>query len=156
MKKPITILVTLIVVAAVIIIAVTASDKSNREPDQVEIFAQCIADSGATFYGAFWCPHCNDQKDMFGRKATKALPYQECSTAQRQQNSLCREEGIEGYPTWEFADGSRQSGVMTFAELSEETGCPLPGNIVNDQINKALDVKQDIEDAQDPENITSE
>jgi len=34
--------------------------------------------------------------------------------------------GIEGYPTWEFPDGSRQSGEVPFSQLSERSGCPLP------------------------------
>ncbi len=147
MKKNVSILIGLIVVAAIIIIAVTASNKAVAEPTDNEIFAQCIADSGATFFGAFWCPHCNSQKDAFGKKATKLLPYQECSTANRQQNSLCKEEGIESYPTWEFADGERMTGDLPFITLAEKTSCPLPGNIVNDPINDALEVVENIENA---------
>jgi thiol-disulfide isomerase/thioredoxin len=146
MKKTVSILIGLIVVAAIVIIAVTAGDKANTEPAENEVFAQCIADSGATFFGAFWCPHCINQKEMFGRKAAKLLPYQECSTANRDQNELCKEAGIQSYPTWEFADGSRISGEQTFFELAEKTNCPLPGNIVNDTINDALEAAQSIEE----------
>lgn len=89
-------------------------------------FAQCIADSGATFYGTFWCPHCQNQKAMFGSSA-KLLPYVECSTPDgKSQLPICTEAGIEGYPTWQFADGTRKGGVMELADLSETTGCPLP------------------------------
>ena len=36
-------------------------------------FAQCLKDKGATFYGAFWCPHCQAQKKLFGT-SVKFLP----------------------------------------------------------------------------------
>ncbi|MEK6858539.1 MAG: hypothetical protein AABX53_01345 [Nanoarchaeota archaeon] len=85
--------------------------------------AQCIADSGAKFYGAFWCSHCNDQKELFG-SAAKYLPYIECSNADRSQKQICASVGIDAYPTWVFADGTR-GNVFTKLELSRRTGCPL-------------------------------
>jgi len=88
-------------------------------------FAQCLADNGALFYGAYWCPHCNDQKKMFDN--SKNLPYVECSTPDGQsQTKVCVDEKITGYPTWRFADGSELSGVREFSELAEKTGCELP------------------------------
>jgi len=154
MKKTISILIGLIIIAGIVIIAVTAGDKTQKEPTENEVFAQCIADSGATFFGAFWCPHCINQKDAFGKKATKLLPYQECSTANRQQNSLCQKEEIESYPTWEFTDGSRMSGELSFVELAENTGCALPGNIINDPINDALEAVEAIESSSSSAVIT--
>lgn len=91
-----------------------------------EDLAVCIAESDATFYGAYWCPHCADQKAMFGN-AAELLPYVECSLPNRDgQTDECRDAGITGYPTWEFADGERVSGVMTMADLATRTNCPLP------------------------------
>jgi hypothetical protein len=29
-------------------------------------------------YGAFWCSHCYDQKQEFGREAMAEFPYVEC------------------------------------------------------------------------------
>lgn len=90
-------------------------------------FAQCIADSGVQFYGAFWCPHCKDQKDIFGDSAD-LLPYVECDpNGKDSQAKLCEDENIGNYPTWEFPDGSKETGVYTLEELSEATNCPLPG-----------------------------
>lgn len=89
------------------------------------LLAQCIADSGAQFYGAFWCPHCQDQKDLFGR-AAKYLPYVECSDNDRSQKQICANAGIEGYPTWVFVDGTR-ANVLTKRELAQRTGCTYVG-----------------------------
>ncbi|MFC1731829.1 hypothetical protein ACFL6I_16040 [candidate division KSB1 bacterium] len=95
-------------------------------PGQYDEFAQCTADKGATFFGAFWCPNCENQKKLFG-KSEKLLKYVECSTANGQnQLPVCSETGIEAYPTWEFADGSRLTGTLSFETLAEKTGCELP------------------------------
>ncbi len=89
-------------------------------------FAQCLSDKGAKFYGAFWCPHCQDQKKAFGGSA-KLLPYTECSTADgKVQNALCTDAGVASYPTWEFADGTRSTGFQSLEVLAAKTGCELP------------------------------
>lgn len=97
----------------------------DSQPGQYDTFAQCIADSGATFYGAFWCPHCEEQLEMFGN-SDKLLPYVECSTPDGQnQTQACRDAEIQSYPTWDMPDGERITGVQTFQTLSEETGCSI-------------------------------
>jgi len=99
---------------------------SPSGPDNLGPFAQCLEENGATFYGAFWCPHCDNQKKMFGNAAGD-LPYVECSTADgRGQLQACIDAGVASYPTWEFADGSRLSGEIPLETLAEKTGCPLP------------------------------
>jgi hypothetical protein len=99
---------------------------ASRGPGPPDTFAQCLADKGAIFYGAFWCSHCQNQKAMFGKSA-RLLPYVECSTPDgRGQLPLCTEKKIEGYPTWVFPDGSRESGEVSLARLAEKTGCTLP------------------------------
>ncbi len=95
-------------------------------PGQYDAFAQCLKDKGATFYGAFWCPHCKAQKQMFGSSA-KLLPYVECSTADASgQTQICIDKKVSSYPTWEFTDGSRLNGEIPLAQLAEKTGCALP------------------------------
>lgn len=90
-----------------------------------DALAQCISNSGAKFYGAFWCPHCAEQKALFG-DSVKELPYIECSTPDKQnQTQVCIDNKITGYPTWELADGSRLNGVVSLEALSEKTNCPL-------------------------------
>ena len=41
------------------------------------------------------------------------------------QTLQCKQELIQGYPTWEFSDGSRQSGELTISQLSQKTGCEV-------------------------------
>lgn len=37
-----------------------------------------LRDAGAKMYGAFWCSHCFEQKEVFGKDAVGVLPYVEC------------------------------------------------------------------------------
>lgn len=99
---------------------------SDSQPGQYDALASCLKDKGAKFYGAFWCPHCQAQKKMFG-KSEKLLPYIECSTPDgKAQTQNCIDQKIETYPTWEFADGSRLTGEIALADLAQKTGCSLP------------------------------
>ncbi|MBP9695437.1 MAG: hypothetical protein KBD73_03490 [Candidatus Magasanikbacteria bacterium] len=98
----------------------------QNTPSRLDGFASCLKEKGAVFYGAFWCPHCQTQKKLFGN-AERLLPYVECSTPDGQtQLQICVDKGIEGYPTWTFADGSRQSGEISLEELAKKTSCVLP------------------------------
>jgi thiol-disulfide isomerase/thioredoxin len=100
--------------------------QSYSQPGKYDQFAQCLTDKGAKFYGAFWCPHCQAQKRLFGKSA-KLLPYVECSTPDgKGKLAVCKDNGVEGYPTWEFADGTRKTGEVPLAELAITTSCPLP------------------------------
>jgi hypothetical protein len=87
-------------------------------------FARCIRSSGATFYGAHWCPHCAKQKDAFGSSVYR-LPYVECYRSGSRKN-LAKCDHIKSYPTWEFGDGTVQTGNLSFKKLAALTNCPLP------------------------------
>lgn len=119
-----------IVGLVVVFIVNTSKDVNFTRDTKYDAFAQCLKDKGATFYGAFWCPHCKAQKKMFGSSAS-LLPYVECSTPDGSaQTKTCIDKKIEGYPTWELADGTRlpvesASGV-SLETLSSKTSCPLP------------------------------
>lgn len=95
------------------------------KPSKLDDFAKCINASGAKFYGAFWCPHCQEQKADFGT-SVKYLPYIECSNADNTQTQICIDKKIEGYPTWIFADGSIQTGRLSLDTLAQKTQCTLP------------------------------
>ncbi|OHA91912.1 MAG: hypothetical protein A3J09_00160 [Candidatus Zambryskibacteria bacterium RIFCSPLOWO2_02_FULL_51_21] len=100
--------------------------RTPGKPGELDAFAQCIKDSGAKYYGAFWCPNCKNQEARFGRSA-KLLPRIECSTPDgKGQLPVCQEAKIEGYPTWDFPNGTRQTGNLPLETLSELTNCLLP------------------------------
>jgi len=114
------------IIIGLVILGVLASFMVSARPNKLDSFVQCIKDSGTIFYGAFWCPHCQRTKAMFGT-AAKLLPYVECSTPDgKGQFPVCIDKGINNYPTWVFPDGSILTGERTLQELSEKTNCPLP------------------------------
>lgn len=89
-------------------------------------FAKCLTAKGTKMYGAWWCPHCKDQKEMFGN-AFQYVNYIECSPpGEKTQNEVCKQAGLKGYPTWQFADGTRADGTVHLEALAEKTGCKLP------------------------------
>lgn len=114
-----------IITLALIAIVVGLLVMYAKKPGKYDTFAQCVNESGAKFYGAWWCPHCQDQKTMFGRSA-QYLPYVECQTRSRQPLAACTDVDIKGFPTWIFADGTRATGKLSFEQLAEKTACELP------------------------------
>lgn len=123
MKKYIYILIALVVVVGIVYVIVAPG-----KPGKYDQFATCLKDKGLTFYGAFWCPHCQAQKARFGKSASK-LPYVECSTPDSQgQTQVCIDAGIKTYPTWQFSSSStdRKEGELELSDLAARSGCQLP------------------------------
>ena len=117
---------TWIVVALLLVGFVVWLVRTPGRPGKLDGFATCIKDSGAIFYGAFWCPHCQNQKTLFGPSA-RLLPYIECSTPDgKSQIPICTDAGVQGYPTWKFPNGTVETGELSLGRLSELTSCPLP------------------------------
>jgi hypothetical protein len=125
--------VIIVLVGALAFFAGGSSTSVLASQYDMPAFAQCLKDNNATFYGAFWCPHCAATKKLFGTEAVKKLPYVECSTPDgRGQLPVCTDKKIESYPTWEFADGSRMGG-----ELATSIDVPEPGKVTLRQLANA-------------------
>lgn len=96
-----------------------------------------------TFYGAFWCPHCQRQKEMFGKEAWDIMRsnnlYVECDArgadGGKAGAAVCLAKGIDGFPSWRArgtAAGNNKSksklanmsGEMPLAELARRSGFP--------------------------------
>jgi len=74
-------------------------------------------------YGAYWCPHCQRQKELFGYEAFQYINYIECSPkGYKNEFSLCINDGIEGYPYWKFGNGEDQSGEMELVDIAKISG----------------------------------
>ena len=103
---------------------------NETKPSKNDNLARCLTESGTKMFGAYWCPHCQNQKKEFGN-AWKYVKYIECSLpGEKGQNRQCNKEGIESYPTWEFSDGTRLTGEIPLKQLAEKSGCTnkLPEN----------------------------
>jgi len=84
-------------------------------------FAKYLSNKNIVMYSAYWCPHCNDQKQLFGKQAVEELIIVECAKdGKNNQYKLCQEKGIEGFPSWEINNGI-YSGTMSLDELAKMT-----------------------------------
>jgi len=104
----------------------------GQPPAVEDPFARALAlhlsERGAKMYGASWCPHCIEQKELFGASARR-LPYVECSPGGQgtPQASACAAAGVRQYPTW-FIGGRRFEEVLTLPRLAELTGFQPPAS----------------------------
>ena len=116
-----------IIVAVAALFAAAAYLGFVKRSSRYDALAKCTAAKGAKMYGAYWCPHCQEQEEAFG-SSFKYVNYVECGVKGNVhvQSDACKQAQIKHYPTWEFADGSRFEGKQTFEFLSEKTGCSLP------------------------------
>ncbi len=114
-----------VIILALVAFFVIRGIQNARQPGEFDAFTQCLTDSNVTYYGAFWCPNCQEQERLFGR-SKRFINYVECSTPQRTQKAVCNEAGIEAYPTWDI-DGFRVQGVQPLESLALATSCELPG-----------------------------
>ena len=98
----------------------------HRRVSNLNAFAQCLSAKQIKMYGAYWCPHCADQKELFG-SSFEYVAYVECGIkGSRAESPDCMQAGIKHFPMWQFSDGERKDGMMQLKALSEKSGCSLP------------------------------
>ena len=94
----------------------------------VMALAEHLTAKGAVMYSAYWCPHCHEQKELFGKEATAKLKIVECAPdGHNSQADLCKTKNIQGFPSWEI-NGAVDSGVKPLQKLAELSGYrgPVP------------------------------
>jgi len=119
---------TLIYGAIVILLAGSFLAGRYYKNHKYDSFAKCLASKQAKMYGLYWCPHCADQKRMFG-DAFRNVPYIECAVGAPGKGGLapvCQAAGIKLFPSWQFGTEQPKEGVLSLEELSAKTGCRLP------------------------------
>lgn len=101
----------------------------RKSSEQSIKLAQHLKSIGAVMYGAYWCPHCSHQKELFGNEAWAIVPYVECSTKgfYYDSNKIASvKEKIDGFPTWRFPGNNKQkefvSGEMPLERLVALSG----------------------------------
>ena len=112
---------------------------NTSSPAEVEL-AKHLKQTGAKMYGAYWCPHCHDQKELFGKEAAAIYPYVECAPdGVNPKTAVCQEIApkIEkqtgrsfGFPTWEV-NGQYLTGTQQLTDLATKSGYQGPRNFKN-------------------------
>jgi hypothetical protein len=95
----------------------------RSESSSLENFAQCLTQKGIKLYGSSRDAYTQEQKAMFGR-AVNYLPYIECIEPESKELLFeCQVKDIKTFPTWEFTNKERKSGILSLEELKELSGC---------------------------------
>jgi len=101
-------------------LAIFGSAPADTTSYQVAL-ARHLAGSHAVMYGAYWCPHCREQKELFGGAAS-LLPYVECDPkGSAARPDLCERAEVRSYPTWVIGD-QRLEGVQPLEALARASG----------------------------------
>jgi glutaredoxin len=116
----------LIWIGIIVVIALGYAGYWYYSNHRYEGFAKCLAAKQTKMYGLYWCPHCADQKAMFG-KAFQYVPYVECAIkGSRELAPACSAAGVKLFPSWQFGNNPPVEGVFPLQELGDKTGCSLP------------------------------
>jgi len=108
----------LALIALAIAYAIYANASAKVVSGEHDKLAQCLTKKGVTMYGTDWCPHCQDQKRLFG-DSFKYVTFINCDI----NAQACTAAGVEGYPTWIFPVGTRMSGLQPLEKLAELADC---------------------------------
>ena len=72
---------------------------STQSTEQAVTLARHLKKEGVVMYSAFWCPHCRNQREFFGREAWREVAWVECGKGGVNQDAkLCVK--VDGYPAF--------------------------------------------------------
>jgi glutaredoxin len=83
--------------------------------------AEHLTKIGAKMYGAYWCHHCHNQKQLFGTTAWQKISYVECAVGTPAEQQACQKAKVEAFPTW-YIGGQKYVGTMSLFRLAKISG----------------------------------
>lgn len=89
--------VSLLTVVASLVFLAGCTTTDNGQNTKL---AECLTSKGVTMYGTNRCSHCQNQKELFGYDAFTKINFVDCD----KEKNTCALAGVQGYPTWVFAD----------------------------------------------------
>ena len=93
--------------------------------------ARHLKQIGAKEYVAWWCPHCHEQKQLFGKEAYSYINHIECDPrGKNPRPDLCQTAKIQGFPTWEI-NGTLYPNVQSLENLANISGYQGSHNFKN-------------------------
>lgn len=103
----------------------TQSTAEGEAGQDLVSFAKSLRDAGVIFYGADWCAICAEQKRLFG-DGEQFLNFQEVTRGDRTPDPNKSGANVSIYPTWEYTNGTRRTGLQTLAQISADSGIAIP------------------------------
>ena len=84
--------------------------------------ARHLTETGAKIYTAYTCPHCHEQKELFGKEAVSLINNIECNPkGKNARPDLCQAAGLRGVPTWDI-NGKLYPSVQRLETLADLSG----------------------------------
>ena len=113
---------TYFIIVLIIIGAIYGYKNISKEPigpGQYDEFAQYLTEQGAIMYGTEWCPHCKNNKVIFGN-SFQYINYIDCD----KDRNACRDAGISSYPTWNVNNQNYpgEQSLERLAQLTDYSG----------------------------------
>ncbi len=106
----------------------SGAEGESAPADDLVAFAKALTAAGVKLYTAVWCPACNEQRALF-EDGADFLPSIEVTNPNRTLNAVGIAENITSFPTWEFPDHTRETGVLSLATLSARAGVAIPTSV---------------------------
>ncbi len=106
-----------------------APPRATTQSGEAELaLADHLQKIGAKSFGAWWCPHCFEQRQLLGQAAYKKITSIECDPGGVDpQPQVCQASGVQSYPSWEIND-KLYAGVQEPQELAAASGYKGPMN----------------------------
>lgn len=114
--------------------------KAPTQSTDTLALAECLTAKGAVMYGTDRCPHCQNQKKLFG-DAFEKINFVNCDPDQ--DKAICDIAGVRWYPTWKFTDGTVLEGTQTLAALSSAGQCTVTDTQANLQESNEVDMVEE-------------
>ena len=96
----------------------------TTQPEEAVLSSQDDSSTqlSAKLYTAWWCSHCQGQKDLLGDDWPN-VEIIECSEeGERSQKEICKEAKITAYPTWKFSNGEIVKGGLSLRQIEQRLG----------------------------------
>jgi glutaredoxin len=123
MKKSLFILTIISILIATLALAACDKNKTEVKDGPYAGLARCLTAKGVKFYGAYWCPHCQNQKKMFGDDM-RYVNYVECDPkGENAKPEECVKANVESFPTWVFPGQDRIIGEAKIEDLAQKANC---------------------------------
>jgi len=112
------IIIGLVIIVVWVVLANTCiTGNCTAEIGENDDFAKFLTSEGISMAGTEWCPHCKEQKELFG-DSFQYIDYHDCD----KEMNWCVEKGVQGYPTWVFPNRELYPGTRSIDQLKELSG----------------------------------
>ena len=121
-KSPAVVAIILIGIVGISLAAFVFSESAPKPAypqETLDNFSKCLTEKGVIMYGASWCPHCQEQKALFG----DSFQYVDFVDCEKTPN-LCSAAEIKAFPTW-IINGEKHLGTKPLDILAVYSGCKL-------------------------------